>query len=278
MNNEADFANLIMDRIEKEKIKIRSKSLVLAVNCLKAGLFITSLGTNALFVSFIFYWLQSSPSLGFINLGRLGVLAFLQSLPYWWILTSLAVFVISGIVLKQYDLAYKKPYKLLLVLIFVFTGFFGGLINTVGANKAIVEKIKRRQNRKQTYLSPIWDSEVGVKEKNGVYGEVVEVKPGALQLCIEEETVEVIFSKAVKASEKQEIKKSDWVMAVGTAKNGNFEAISVKKMPEKQTNAEPAPEQNEAPTNETPRVEKENDQNSPAEKAPLQHQEERPLK
>lgn len=262
MGNKTDFADLIMSRIEKEKVKIRSKYIVWAVNFIKNGVFITSLTTNAVFVSFIFYWLKSTQSLDFLTFGKLGLFAFLQSLPYLWLVTSLVFFAITGFILKQYDIAYKKPYKLLLALILIFTGFSGSLINATGANELIAEQIKQHQNKKEAYLKPIWDSEVGIKEKNGVYGKVVEVKPGILQLCIAEETVAVSFDQISTSSKGEKIKKNDWIRAVGVGKNGSFEAVTVKKMEEELTSEEPnAEEQN---------IEKQNNQNSSSKKEPLQ--------
>ena len=101
----------VMKKIKDGKINLRSRYIFLAKKLGLGGGLTLSLILAALFLNLAFFSMKTSGSLEFLSFGRIGILAFLESFPYLWILIGLAFFTIASAILSRYDLSYKKPFK-----------------------------------------------------------------------------------------------------------------------------------------------------------------------
>ncbi|MFC1711640.1 hypothetical protein ACFLZ1_03590 [Patescibacteria group bacterium] len=232
MKDKKDIAKKVMLKIKKDNIKIHSKYLVGFMRILKLSAFVLLLSISAVFLSFIIYWLKTTQNLDFLTFGRLGVFAFVQSFPISWFLIAFFFYALSGYVIKAYDISYQKPYKLLLTLVLVFTGFYGSLISVTGADELIIKKIIENSKGKliEPYLKSIYNDQHGQVEKNGVVGEVIKVDHNTLRVCVNEHSIDVIIAKESSFSAGQKIKENDWVRVVGEKDNGSFQATKFRKM------------------------------------------------
>ncbi len=170
-----DLEAKVMKRIKDEKISFRSKYVFLAKKLGLGGGFILSLVLAILFFNLTFFTMKVSGNLEFLSFGRMGILAFLESFPYHWILIGLLFFLVSSTILSRYDISYKKPFKAILLVLIVLILIAGIALAISGLNEAIEERLSQGK-------TPFLQSFYRRRElwKNGLVGEVIEIRSSGL--------------------------------------------------------------------------------------------------
>ena len=100
--------NQIMKKIEKSKIK--SKYFVLTEKIGLGGGLIFSILLSIFFLNLFLFYIKSIDNLEYLSFGKNGILAFLESFPYHWLLIFIIALFIAGYLITKYDISYKKPF------------------------------------------------------------------------------------------------------------------------------------------------------------------------
>ncbi len=211
-NNKVDLEARIMKRIKDEGISFRSKYIFLAQKLGLGGGLALSLILAILFLNLAFFTMKVSGSLEFLSFGKIGILAFLESFPYHWILIGVAFFVVASMILSRYDISYRKPFNKLLAALLLLIFVAGTALALSGIDEAIEEKVAQG---KIPILRPFYGrrGEIG---RRGLVGEVVEIRNGNLVVeSSEEEKVFIELTRNTLLPPESDLKVGDRIRVVG---------------------------------------------------------------
>lgn len=227
MSSKKDLSKTVMRKIEKEGIKIRSKYLVLAEKLGLSSVFILSIIMSALFINLILFWLKTTQNLDFLSFGSLGVLAFLEFFSYLWLVVVVVLLIVASLLLKKYDISYKKPYKWLVLGILFLAVLTGGAVAVSGVNEELAQQVSEGRFFP---LRPFYGRGYGMRRKNGIVGKVIKVNKDSLLVDVNGQSINVIFNNKTHFPEGQDFQTGDWVRAVGEQKESGFNAFGMRKM------------------------------------------------
>ncbi|MGK5095301.1 hypothetical protein WDW89_25225, partial [Deltaproteobacteria bacterium TL4] len=106
-----------LNKIRTGEVKMRSKLNVLAEKIgIRSGVILLFLGLIIL-SGLISYWFKLNSDLIFGGYARFGLRIFTQTLPYTLVITFILLFLLLSIVLRKFDISYKKPFIAVLSLI-----------------------------------------------------------------------------------------------------------------------------------------------------------------
>jgi hypothetical protein len=227
MANKNDISNLVLQKIAKEKISIRSKYLVLAEKLgLSGGLALTIIA-SIIFVNFILYWLKSSDNLEFLSFGNQGILAFLQSFPYLLVTGGIVFLVLASLLLKKFDISYKKPYRILVVCLVLLTFFISGIMAISGANEKLEQAIIHGRLRSLKPFIPL-PPRKGIMGRNGLIGEIMEIEKNYFTIQAGEKKVKINFDQNTHFPMGSDFSIGDKIGSIGKFENDEFEAIGIR--------------------------------------------------
>jgi len=214
----------VMKKIKDGRINFRSKYVFLAKKLGLGGGLILSLVLAVLFFNLAFFTMKVSGNLEFLSFGRMGILAFLQSFPYHWILIGLLFFLVSSTILSRYDISYKNPFKAIIAVLFGIVFVVGILLAVSGTNEVIEERVSQG---KVPFLQffyrrrELW--------KNGLVGEVIEIRSsGLLVETGEGKKVFVELTEDTLLPGGPDFKIGDRIRAVGEWSKENFQAHALR--------------------------------------------------
>lgn len=212
-----DFSKKVMERIEKEEVKMRPKAyFVLGSVLLGTGLAIALL-LAAMFTNFVFFRLRMHAPLSYLRLGTLGLKPFLANLPIVPLLISLLSIIAGLKLIKKYDISYKKSFTGIVIGIVTFSLVLGFVIDRIGLNERL-GKVRPFQPLVHQRLP-----------KDGwVMGEVIEVYNQALLLLTPEgREVKVQWGEETKISDTEKLSIGTRVHAIGKWDEDTFIAKGI---------------------------------------------------
>lgn len=219
-----DLEAKVMKRIKDEKISFRSKYIFLAKKLGLGGGLILSLVLAILFFNLTFFTMKVSGNLEFLSFGRMGILAFLESFPYHWILIGLAFFLVSSTILSRYDISYKKPFKVILPVLIVLILIAGIVLAISGLNEVIEEKVVRNRTPILCFLYRRMEALC----KNGLVGEITEIRSSGLLIETGEgRRVFVELTEDTLLPERSDPKIGERICVVGKWDKENFRASAL---------------------------------------------------
>jgi len=215
----------VMKKIKDEKINFRSKYIFLAQKLGLGGGLALSLLLGIFFLNLAFFTMKVSGSLEFLSFGRIGILAFLESFPYYWIIMGLVFFVVASTILTRYDFSYKKPFKRLLAALLLLIFVASTALAISGINEAIEEKVAQG---KIPVLRPFYGRRGGIG-KRGLVGEVVEIRNGNLVVeTSEKKKVFIELTRNTFFPTGSDFKVGERIRAVGKWDGENFRASALR--------------------------------------------------
>lgn len=173
---EADLSQKIIKKIRQEKVKMRPRfyfifgSLLLAIGLVGAVL------VAILFLNLAFFRLRIHGPFGFLWLGHFGFRPFLATFPWLPLLIALAGFFGGLALLRRYDIAYKKSFLVIGLVLVALVLAFGFLLDYSGFN----ERVERFPHFRPFYPSPL-------PGQDWLMGEIVELKNGKMVILTPEE-------------------------------------------------------------------------------------------
>lgn len=220
-----DLEAKVMKRIKDEKISFRSKYVFLAKKLGLGGGFILSLVLAILFFNLTFFTMKVTGNLEFLSFGRMGILAFLESFPYHWILIGLLFFLVSSTILFRYDISYKNPFKAILAVLFGIVFVVGILLVVSGINEAIEEKVVPDRTPILCFLY----RRMEVACNNGLVGEVIEIRSSGLLVETREgKRVFIQFTENILLPMGSDFKIGDLIRTVGKWDGDDFHAYVLR--------------------------------------------------
>ena len=224
-DKEVHLETKIMKKIKDEKINFHSKYIFLAQKLGLGGGLTLSLLLAILFLNLAFFTMKVSGGLEFLSFGRMGILAFLESFPYHWILMGLVFFVVASMILSRYDISYKKPFKRLLAALLLLIFVASTALAISGINEAIEEKVAQG---KIPLLRSFYGRRGGIW-KNGLVGEVIEIRSSGLVVQTrEKKKVFIELTKNTLLPRESDFKIGDRIRAVGKWDGENFRASALR--------------------------------------------------
>jgi len=132
-----DISKKVMEQIEKEKIKMRPKVFfILGSIILGTGLaFVFSLST--VFINLVIFRLKVHAPFDYLHFGKAGLRPFYSVLPIFPLLLAILFIILGSVLIKKYDISYKKSYIGLIVGLVTFILVSGLLIEKIGVNEKL---------------------------------------------------------------------------------------------------------------------------------------------
>jgi len=132
-----EITQSVMKKIKKDKLKMRSKFYFVSGSLLLSFGIAASLMFSIFLINIISFRIRAQGHFNFLRFGRPGYHMFLFNFP-WLILLLAIVGIVGGLILiKKFDISYKKPYALTIAFSILFIFLFGILADNLGFNKRI---------------------------------------------------------------------------------------------------------------------------------------------
>lgn len=217
IKRKTDLEKKIMERIKKKKIKMRPRLYFVTGSILLGAGLALALITTILFVNFAIFRFKIHAPLTYLRFGKLGLTPFLSNFPIIPVLLSI-IGIIGGIILiKKYDISYKKSYIGIIISLLSFVLIFGFFLEKTNFN----ERIARRNNLSQ-FIRGKFDG------GSWVAGQVITVNKTEL-------IIQTPFGKKIVVKQNKQtllptggdIKKGDRIRAVGIWENNKFVARGI---------------------------------------------------
>jgi len=162
---EADLSQKVMEQIKKEKVKMRPRVYFLVGSVLLGvGLAGAIIGA-ILFFNLAFFRMRIHGPFSFLMFGEFGFRPFLATFPWLPLFMSLAAILAGIILLKHYDISYKKSFLVLAIALAVLVLTMGFVLDKIGLN----ERLERAGP-----LPPFYPS--NFTNQDWVMGEIIEIK------------------------------------------------------------------------------------------------------
>jgi len=200
-----DLTKKVMKKIRKEKITMRPRVYFVAGSVL-LGLGVAGAVVLAiLFFNLFFFKLRMHSPFGYLLFGRPGIGPFLHIFP--WLPFLLAVFGILGgsLLLKKYEISYKKSFWGLVISFLVMILVFSFLLSRSGLNRRAEKLLPLRPFYRQRF-----------SDGDFVVGRVVQVEDG--ELIVEDpggEDISVLIDENTRLPRGGGFEVGDMVRVVG---------------------------------------------------------------
>ncbi len=215
----------IMDKIKTGQIKLKSKYVFLAEKLGLETAFALSIVLSALLFNLILFYMKETDNLQYLSFGKMGILAFLESFPYSLVVAFIVLIVLAGYLITKSDVSYKKPFGYFAISLIVFVMFFGGILTYT----QIAEQIEKGNHPFNKFLMK---GSLEMRDK-GIAGIVFEI--GENYLVVETphglRNIDLI---EVDKEKLPEIKKGNFVLAVGDNKGYDFMAKNIRILDKKE--------------------------------------------
>jgi len=153
-NPKTDIADQVMEKIEIENIKMRSKFYFQLKNFFLCFIFILILIILAFLINLVLYAIKESYTLEYLDFGWQGVSVFLQNLPYFLFVVLAFLFAAAFRLMSKFEISYKKPFAIFIVVIIAGTSMSGTAIFASDFNETVQQKVDEEE-LKAPIVSPI---------------------------------------------------------------------------------------------------------------------------
>jgi hypothetical protein len=124
-NINTDMEQKVMSEITTGKVKLRSKYVFWAEKFSLGSVFALDLLLAILFFNLVLFYFKASDNLIYLSFGSRGLYAFWESFPYGLVIILIILILIAGLLIKQSDVSYKKPFGYVSVGLIVFIMVLG---------------------------------------------------------------------------------------------------------------------------------------------------------
>jgi hypothetical protein len=220
----------VMEKISSGRVKLRSKYLFLAEKFSLRGALALSFLLAILFFSIIFYYIKESDSLAYLSFGRVGMLAFLESLPYLTVIFFIIFLIVAGYLINKSDPLYKRPFKYLAVGLVAVVLCIGGALAYAGILERIEEQAFSRQIPGPIFR-PFFEIGPDFRDR-GIAGKILELNEQYLIIKTPRGERKVNIEN-LEPPLFNEFTAGQFIMAVGQRKDDIFFADSIKILEER---------------------------------------------
>jgi hypothetical protein len=215
--NDEKLENSIMGKIKSGQVKLKSKYVFLAEKLGLGTAFTLSVLLSILFFNLILFYLKETDNLKYLSFGKFGIFAFLESFPYLLVIVFIILIVLSGYLLTRSDVSYKKPFGCLAIGMIAIIMVLGGVLTYTNLGQNFEREARRGNESVRVFFKPLIDD-----RNNGVAGVVFEQGEDYLIL----QTPQGL--RRVDTKDVSNIKKDQFVIAVGSGDKSSFKATRIK--------------------------------------------------
>lgn len=209
----------VMKEIHKDKVKMRPHFyFVLGSALLALGMMLAFMAA-VLLTNLSTFQMRLHKPIDFLQFGQYGIRPFLSTFPWLLIILTLAAIACGILLLKKYDISYKRNFTLLVVWLVVLALGAGFLLDQIGFSER-AEKIKQIQSLyKAKDIDQYW-----------MVGEVTQIKDNKIIVTTPTGLeVSVSIDDQTMMIESQQLLLGDKVKIVGQKDNGSFQAKGIKR-------------------------------------------------
>lgn len=222
---EKNLSKSVMREIKDKSINIRSKYAVLAEKLGLGSSLALLVVLVAILINLVFYWFKISGDLNLLVFGKIGLKAFFESFPYIWVIMAIGFFIIAALLIKKYDISYKKPYIGLLLIMFISILLISGVMVVSGLNENLERGV---QQGKHLFLKPFWGREINKTNRNSIIGEIVEIKEETINIKNKEREIEINYDENTRLPKNGNFQEGEWIRAIGEySENEDFQAKGI---------------------------------------------------
>ena len=208
-------ADKIKQKISKGEIKMRSRLSVWFEKIGIDGGITLILISLVLIVGLISYWANNNSDLLFSGYGRYGLLSFAKSFPYLLLVTFIFLFGLLTFLFRKFDASYKKPFAIILSLIFSLVLIFGWFSSKQNFGKKLYQREGRMFGIGMT------------NNQNSVSGTVIELQKNLIIIKSDTKQIRIIIDSNTHFPFGQP-KIGDLIRSTGSWNNENFKAIGIR--------------------------------------------------
>jgi len=238
--NKPDLTEKVMGKIHEDKVKMRPRSyFVIGGIILAVGLAVALL-TAGFFTNLAFFRLRAHAPFNYFQFGSLGFHPFLATFPWLHLLVAIGGFAVVVILLRHYDISYKKR----------FLGLVGGVLALV-LTTGLILSFARFNERIEVFRSfplpsPIlrYPDVERFAGQDWVAGEITKIKDRELVIITTSKGLEVTvtWNETTRLPNGADFKIGERILAIGEWEGeNNFTAkgiapgdvpINLRRMPE----------------------------------------------
>jgi hypothetical protein len=220
MSDKEKLENTIMGKIKTGQVKLKSRYIFIAEKLGLGTVFTFSVILSILFFNLILFYLKETDNLKYLSFGKFGVFAFLESFPYLLVTAFIIFIALAGYLITKSDVSYKKPFGYLAVGLVLFIMIFGAISTYTDIAQTIERQARTGFGPAKMLFQPLTD----VRDK-GVAGVVFEQAEDYLTI----QTPQGLRNIDIKdAQDLPEIKKGDFIVAVGERNGFDFKVNKIK--------------------------------------------------
>jgi len=209
------IADKIKQKINKGEVKMRSRLSILFEKVgIDSGITLILISL-VLIAGLISYWANNNNDLLYAGYGRYGLLSFVKSFPYLLLVTFIFLFVLLTFLFRKFDVSYKKPFAIILSLIFSLILIFGWF----SSRQSFGKKLYQREGRKFG---------IGMtNNQNSVLGTVIVLQENLIIIKSDAKQIRIIIDSNTHFPFGQP-KIGDLIRSTGSWNNDNFKAIGIR--------------------------------------------------
>lgn len=170
----------VMSQIRSGRVTLRSKYVFLAETLGLGSAFILSVLISILFLDLIFFYMRETDNLYYLGFGSRGVVAFLESFPYFLVSVFIVFIFAAGYMLKRTDMAYKRSFGYLAAGVVLFVLCAGGALAYTDISQGIERRAFAGEGPFQMFR-PFLERGVRPRDK-GIAGKILSVESDQLNI------------------------------------------------------------------------------------------------
>ena len=225
IDDKNDWESKIMGQIKSGGVKIRSKYIFLAEKISLGSVLVFSILLAIFFFNLFLFYIKSTDNLTYLSFGQSGLLAFLETFPYHWLIIFVAALLSAGGLIARYDVAYKKPFIYIAVSLVALVSLAGSILAYTKMNDSF-ESSLYRNGRGSFFFKPFYRDH-WQKRKYSVVGLITQINQDSLVLQDGFGYKKINFSEP-KILQQSGLKSNQFVIAIGEDKGDYFLARDIR--------------------------------------------------
>ncbi len=227
---EKSIKDIVLSKIESGKAKMKPRwHFILKASLMVLGAIILALALLYL-SSFIVFVLRQTGVLFAPAFGLRGIGAFLFSIPWLLVITTLVFLVLLAVLVRQYSFTYRKPlvYSLLGLVILVIIGTF--IIPRFGVHQFIYRQAREAN---LPFAGPFY-RDYGMREFADIHAGVVKelTDDGFILIGRDDNELKIIVSEETRFPRGIDFAEGNEVVVLGEEENGVIEAFGIRGIDE----------------------------------------------
>ena len=142
MEEKIDLSKKINQRLENEHVKMRSRWFFIVEKLGLEGALLLSILLSTICFVVVLYVMQQNGVFEFIEFGFSGLIVVIKNIPFDILAVAFLFIFIANIIVKQFDLSYRKPFYIFscailsLITVFSFLSYWTGLTHAIFNDKS----------------------------------------------------------------------------------------------------------------------------------------------